>query len=182
MSVNLANIWNRLQQSRQGTWLKDSYLDLAAKGPGYWILAGFMLVIGLLLGEMLGHQGLWVNVRYSIYKKLQDASAHSLRSSTRTVVVLIGDDEFWKGPLARRIPVKRDYLACLLLKLAEANPAALGVDLDLGSQTADKSFVDHPDYRVETHELLEAIKTIAAKRPVVLPRSLYLKGVSISAE
>ncbi len=150
--------------------------DLQGKGCFYWIFVLFLIPIGMLLGEWLGEQNVWVKARYQIYRGLQSISAHSITYPTRTAVVLIGDDEFWKGDLARRTPLKRRYLADLIRKIDAADPALIALDIGLRSQTADTGFVEHPDYQAETAELLSAIKTVSQNRPVVLPRTLMASG------
>jgi CHASE2 domain-containing sensor protein len=183
MKERLTEFRNRLKQSqhlnRFRSWLSRSYENLSAKGRHYWLLAAFLLPAGMLVGDFLGDQSIWVTTRYYVYNILQKApSAHPLKSSTRTVVVLIGDEDYWKGELARRTPLKRDYLARLLLKLDQTNPAVIALDVDLGSQTADKTVIEHPDYQAETKELLTAIKSVSRNRPVVLPRTLFMDDFS----
>lgn len=183
MKERLATFKTRLNRSRHlaqlRSWLDRSYKHLSAKGPGYWIFALFLLPIGMIVGDLLGDQGVWVPTRYYVYHILQNApSAHPLKSSTRTAVVLIGDEEFWKGELARRIPLKKDYLACLLLKLDQTNPAVIALDVDLGSQTADRSVIYHSDYKDEIDALRTAIKIVSRNRTVVLPKTLFVEGRS----
>jgi CHASE2 domain-containing sensor protein len=168
---NLKSLLNRSPRLRQfGDWLVKSQKNLSAKGRWYWILAGFLLTAGMIVGHLLGTQGFWVAARYYVYNVLQKSAAHPLHASTRTVVVLIGDDEFWNGELARRIPLKRDYLACLLLKLDEANPAAIALDIDLSAK--------HPDYQKETDRLTEAVKFVAHNRPVIVSQQISRTGHS----
>jgi CHASE2 domain-containing sensor protein len=178
----LARFKNRLDQSQRLVplrgWLSQSFRNLKAKGRHYWLLAAFLLPTGMLLGDLLGKQSVWVTTRYYVYNVLQKAAARPITSSTRTLVVLIDDEEYWKGALARRTPLKRDYLARLLLKLDQTNPAVIALDVDLAAQTADKSVIEHPDYQAETNELLTAIKTVSKNRPVVLPRTLFREGLS----
>ena len=161
--MNLVRLNNRVK-----SWINHLY----GKGFAYWITVLFLIPIGMLIGDLLGEERVWVNARYYLYNSLQSASAHSLTYSTRTTVVLIGDDEFWKGDLARRTPLKKTYLARILRKLDMANPAVIGFDIDLRSQTPDKSFVEHPDYQAETAELLDAINSVSRTRPIVLARTL----------
>jgi CHASE2 domain-containing sensor protein len=48
-----------------------------------------------------------------------------------TVLVVIGDDEYWAGPLAARAPLKRDYLARIVRALDAANVSVIALDVDL---------------------------------------------------
>lgn len=47
----------------------------------------------------------------------------------RTVLVMVGDEEFWKGEgLAGRTPTKRSYLAGLLRAVGRAGPEVIALD------------------------------------------------------
>ena len=45
-----------------------------------------------------------------------------------TVVVLIGDKEFWGTELARRSPLNREYLARLVVALDKLDPKVIALD------------------------------------------------------
>lgn len=145
---------------------------LRSKGLRHWLISLSLVPTGMLIGGSLGQLELWVDLRYAIYRVIQDLSPHFAKHSKRTVMVLIGDDEYWRGELARRTPLKRDYLARLLFKLDQANPAAIGLDIDLRSQTPDNSLISHPDYADETEALLQAIRATSRNRCLVLARTL----------
>ena len=142
---------------------------LYSKGINYWVIVAFLIPVGMLIGDLLGEQRIWVTARYRLYQALQRVSTNTIDYSTRTAVVLIGDEEYWKGELARRTPLKRTYLAEVLLKLDSANPAVIALDVDLRSQTPDRSVVEHPDYHAETSVLLNVVKAVSRNRPVILP-------------
>src|SRR5947199_10803687 len=153
---------------------------LRLKGIRYWLVALSLVPLGMLAGDTLGKWDVWVTLRYKIYHALQDLSPHFSKRSKRTVIVLIEDEEYWKGELARRVPLKRCYLARLVSRLDLADPAAIGLDVDLRSQTPDNSLVVHHDYQEETAKLAEAIRYTSANRCVVLPRTLErLHGKSV---
>ncbi|HKR61472.1 MAG TPA: CHASE2 domain-containing protein [Pyrinomonadaceae bacterium] len=156
-------------------WITASCKHLLSLGLTHWLIAGALVITGVVIGEMISENKILIGPRFWIYKNLQRISAHSPSYFDRTVVVQIGDEEFWKGDLARRSPLKRTYLSELLKKINSANPAAIAVDIDLSSQTADGSFIEHPDYREEDATLLRTINAICLERPVVLPRRLVSK-------
>jgi len=138
--------------------------------PGHWLGVVVLIVAGAWLGELLGEHEAWINLRYRIHSYL----AHSPRPAYPrfSALVLIGDDEYWQGPLARRVPTKRRYLADLLRLLNQAGPAVIALDFDFRSPTPDGSIRDNSDYTGETRDFLSAVSSVAPTTPVVLPRTL----------
>jgi len=86
-----------------------------------------------------------------------------------TVVILVGDEEYWRGEPAGRVPIKRGYLAKLVEALNEFDPAVIALDFDLRSEPSDAG-----EYAVETETLAKAVKIAAQQRPVVLPKTIWL--------
>jgi len=161
-------------------WIAASYKHLRGLGLTHWLIAGSLVIAGVLIGESISENKLFIRPRYWIYKNLQRISAHSPSYFDRTIVVQIGDEEFWKGELARRTPLKRTYLSKVLTTINSANPATIAVDVDLSSPTVDGSFVDHPDYHEENETLLRTINEICQTTRVVLPRRLVAKKTASS--
>lgn len=155
--------------------LNPPYQQLRGKGINYWLVVAFLIPIGMLIGDAISERRMFIGPRYLLYSMLQNASVNSPTYFNRTALVVIGDDEFWKGELARRTPLKRRYLVQLLEKLnsAKAKPAVIAIDIDFRSQTRDKSVVEHSDYHDETQALLQTINTVSRDTPVVLPRTLF---------
>lgn len=149
-------------------WLHQLY----DKGLFYWLRIISFMAVGLLVGKFIGQGDIWREVRYKIYHFQTTKLGPSHPLDLRVAFVLIGDDEYWTGKLARRVPIKRDYLANLIRAVEKANPAVIAVDFDLHSPTPDGSLVENSDYSLERDELLRAIKDVASKRPVVIPKSL----------
>jgi len=147
--------------------------QLRRKGLLYWVRVVVLMAIGTVVGDWLGRQEIWVDLRYRIYQA-QHASGPRKPLAERTAVVLIGDDEYWKGELGRRVPIKRRYLAKLVRELDSANPAVIALDFDLASPLPDGSLVEHSDYRPEKTELLNVIKRASMRRKIVLPRTVDL--------
>jgi hypothetical protein len=167
-----------LKLPRLATWLEKTYQHLRGKGVNYWLVVAFLIPLGMLIGDAIGERRMLIGPRYRLYRMLQNASVNSPTYFNRTAVVVIGDEEFWKGELARRTPLKRGYLEKLLIKLnsERAKPAVIAIDIDLRSQTLDKSVVEHSDYHGETQKLLQTIDIVSRDICVVLPRTLISKS------
>jgi CHASE2 domain-containing sensor protein len=100
-------------------------------------------------------------VRDRIYHSIQSLSPYKKKLSPNTAIVLIGDEEYWRGSFARRVPLRRDCLAELILKISEQNPGVIALDVDLRSPMLDGA--DHLVYLKENQALLMAIKTAAQR-------------------
>jgi len=160
--------WTVLRQKGGHYWT-----GLKKKGPRYWITVFVLLAIGTVTGELLGRYHAWIHFRYQIYKKLQDVGTLT-RKERRTVLVLISDDDYWKGPLERRVPLKRDYLATLVEELAKGEPSVIALDIDLRSPIPGAS--DLADYQKENKTFLATIKNVSEKRKIVLATSITHDG------
>src|SRR6266550_6446433 len=112
--------------------------ELAKKGLRYWLTVLVLLVGGTVIGDILGEQYMWIRLRYRIYPYLQAATPGE-KYPSRTFLNLIDDDDYWKGKLARRVPLKRDYLACLVQALDSASPSLIALDVDLRSPIPQQS-------------------------------------------
>lgn len=136
---------------------------------GYWIWAVLAVVIGMIAGETLSEDLVWMGLRYRVYSIFQSLGPRPAITKW-TALVVVEDDEYWKGELARRVPIKRDYLAKLLQALSQCHPIAVGIDFDLRSPAADVS--ENPLYAEETEILKKEIVRVSADFPIVLPVSL----------
>lgn len=143
------------------------YTELRKKGVRYWLTVIALVVIGTTVGEMLGEQYVWIRLRYRIYPVLQFLSGGA-KGERKTVLVLINDDDYWKGELARRSPLKRDYLACLVRVLNDAEPTVIALDIDLRSPIPQQGAEELTEYRWETDDLLQAVKEVSQDRNIVL--------------
>jgi len=147
--------------------------QIRAKGVAYWITVLLLIALGTTLGEHLNESDLWLEAHYKTYQLLRKLSPQRARS-TRTMVVLIGDKEYWKGELARRIPIKRNYLAKLLRDLSAHDPGVIALDFDMRSPAPDLG--DNQDYTEETREFIAAIREASLKTVVVLPATVKFDG------
>ncbi|HYJ85761.1 MAG TPA: CHASE2 domain-containing protein [Pyrinomonadaceae bacterium] len=142
----------------------------------YWIRVIIVAVAGIYLGERLDHTECWSHVRYAVYQFLQDLSWRKPYPQ-RTALVLIDDEEYWKGELQARVPVKRDYLARLVTAAASANAAVIALDFDLRSPSPDGNPREYPEYMGETKKLIEAITSaVKSGKKVVLTKTIHDEG------
>ena len=77
---------------------------------------------------------------------------------------------FGNGELARRIPLKRTWLAKLITAIDAADPRAIVLDLDLRQPNSPGR--PSTDYDEQTGHLLDAVQAVADHHPMILPRSL----------
>ena len=90
-----------------------------------------------------------------------------------TFVVTVDDDDYWKGAFNRRTPVRRDLLALVVSKLADAQAKVVAVDFDLRSPVPDGNPRETPIYQQETDELIAAIiRACSEHHAVVLPATI----------
>lgn len=155
--------------------LAEKLKRLREKGVFYWFNVGVLLVVGVLLGHWLEKQDIATRWRYSIHQAITMAFSPRQPYVTRTVVVLIGDDEFWGPDLAQRTPTKRDYLARVVKALDEADASVIGLDFGLRSPLPDGRPIPYHDYDEETKTLFETIRDVSRRRHVVLLKTVRWK-------
>jgi CHASE2 domain-containing sensor protein len=145
----------------------------------YWLSIAAIISIGIVVGNWLAKQPQWVDRRDKILQSLNPRQMYP----RNTVLVMIGDEEYWKGELAGRVPIKRDYLAKLIEAVGSANPAVIGVDFNLQSPTPEGSPVEFPQYQSETNRLLETVRIVSSHgSAIVLPMSLGIDGLAYVKE
>jgi CHASE2 domain-containing sensor protein len=147
--------------------LKSNFAELRKKGMRYWFTVLILMIIGTIVGEQLGERGVWINLRYRIYAGLHYVGPTANKGKW-TALVLIDDEDYWKGPFARRVPLKRDQLAKLIRVIAKAEPTVIALDIDLRSPTPESGHQELADYKEETEVLLQTIKEVSRDRHVVL--------------
>ena len=144
---------------------------LVATGLRHWLMVLLFAFGGLFASHWLREGEVWIGVRYWLYQRLHEWLPRQPYVRD-TVIVLISDNEYWKGELAGRVPIRRDYLARLILALDDTRVGVIALDLDLRSPSPDGNPPEDPAYVEETSLLLSAIKKVAARRIVVLPRTI----------
>ncbi|MEA2600741.1 MAG: hypothetical protein QOF89_1733 [Acidobacteriota bacterium] len=145
--------------------------QILGKGPRYWLTVVFLIFIGVGIGNWLDRQRFGTDLRFQVFQGLQALSPHR-GFSRMTAIVMINDEDYWKGPLSGRTPLKRDYLADLVRALDLADPAVIALDLDLRSPIPDGSLIERPEYQAETLSFLMAVKDVSSHRTIVLPKTL----------
>ena len=154
-------------------WLCKQKNAFTGKSRIYWVTAILTIVIGIIISELAAGIKVWIGIRASVYNQLSRLSPLP-HGRLRTVLALIDDEEYWRGELAGRRPLRRDYLAKIIDNAIAADPSVLALDFKLRSPSPDGNPVDHPAYRVETDKLVEAVINAAKKCPVVLPRTVHV--------
>ena len=160
MGFHLIDTWN-------GSALRLKVADL-----GYWLRITLLIVLGMLAARLLNDAQWWRRARYEMYGLLLRMSQSPPTYPSWTAVVMIDDEDYWKGEWARRTPLKRDTLAKLLRQISAASPWVIAVDLDLRSHTPDGRVRTHSDYVPETRILLDAIREASEKTKIVLPKTI----------
>lgn len=165
---------------RVGSWFGSAAFRVRGKGRKFWKkfalhwgIAAILIFIGLCLGGWLGEQQYWISARYRIYERQTRNLVHPAYNR-RTVLLMIGDEEHWKGKeLAGRTPTNRKYLAKLLRAVGAASPEVVALDFRLRAPTPDGTPVSYKDYDEEIRDFIEAVKDVTARSTtVVLPKSL----------
>lgn len=149
---------------------------LAHKGLFYWLNVFVLVVVGVFVGHWLEGQDVAMTWRYKAYQFVTRYVISRKPYATRTAAVMIGDEEFWRGELAHRTPPKRRYLARLVRALDKADASAIALDFDLRWPDPSGAALSYNDYDEETLELLDAIRDVSKRRPVILPRTLRWAG------
>jgi len=156
------------------SWLAEGWLRLRHKSGLHWVAVCAVVVVGLYASHLAREHKLWVDLY--LYQRLSELSWRALEPR-HTVVVLIEDEAFWRGDLAGRSPLKRDYLAGLVAALDCAGADVVALDIDVRSPDPDGRPVDHPDYASETAKFIAAIRTMAGG-----PHSCLDSGTSSAAQ
>lgn len=150
-----------------------SLLTTVPGGTRHWVTVIVLIALGVMAGHWLGERDGLIRLRYQISKLQQQVFSPLTRKAgaERTRLVLVGDDEYWKGEeLARRVPINRGYLARLLRSVAAANPEVIALDFNLSSPAPDGSLRENRAYMAETEQLVVALDEIARvpRGPIVV--------------
>jgi CHASE2 domain-containing sensor protein len=153
------------------TLRKKRLSALRNKGLRYWISALLVLLLSFFGAPYLYGIVHLAPARAQFFQYLLDRRPLFPRF---VKVVLIEDDDYWDGALAGRRPIKRDYLAKLVEKLAAANAQIIALDFDLRLPNPEASTLKIPlEYRAETARLMASILSAAeSSKKIVLPRTI----------
>lgn len=154
-----------------GAYLKH----LRGKGKWHWLLAIVLIAIGLAGEHWMDRHMVWERFHYRLYSSVQALDLHPIRPK-RTLLILIGDDEYWNGELARRVPIKRDYLAKLVTAIDKGHPSVIVLDFVLRSPVPQSGSQESAEYAQETALLVDAIKSVSSRSKIVIPSTVRLDG------
>jgi CHASE2 domain-containing sensor protein len=143
-----------------------------------WLYALGLIMLGIWVADWLEKKYAFLDLRYRSYQITQDFAARIKGElyDHNTVLVLIGDDEYWKGPYVGRAPIKKESLAELVLALDKYHPKVIALDFNFSSPIPDGSLVVYGQYAGETQTFAKAIREVSARRKVILPKTLGFDG------
>jgi hypothetical protein len=115
--------------------------------------------------------------RYRLHRYVHNLSDRLKGKTPRadsTIIVLIGDEEFWKGSYAGRTPVNKSNLAALIRALADLKPRVIALDFNFSAPTIDGSLLDNEVYQPETRDFVEAVRDVSSPDcTIVLTKFLH---------
>jgi hypothetical protein len=154
---------------------RRAFAFFASKGWHYWAIAAAVLALSVYLTPRLDD---WtVNIRYALFQRFSEWTAHPLKPRF-IKIVMIGDEEYYRGEPAERVPLSRDYLAKLVDALDRADAAVIALDFQMqlpdgNAKGTPGDYAEIPaPYRDETATLMRAIAHAAQSRAIVLPKKM----------
>jgi CHASE2 domain-containing sensor protein len=135
-----------------------------------------LLIIGAIcLVQRLEKRYAFLDWRYRLHQGIHTYAA-KLRGKPlkdhNTIVVLIGDNEFWKGDYSGRTPLNKDNLGKLLLSLSTLKPRVIALDFNFCAQTPDGSVIESKVYKEETQKFVDDVKSASKECTIVLTKFL----------
>lgn len=151
---------------------KSWWARLKATKGAHWSRLFFLTIIAVFVGHSLQQTDVWQDLQLALHGKLMAFGPRS-PDPIHTAMVMIGDDEYWRGELAGRRKLKRDYIANIIRSIAKRNPAAIVVDIDfiVPDQGNQQTLDTHP-YVNETRILIDTVADVAQNTFVVISKSL----------
>jgi CHASE2 domain-containing sensor protein len=143
-----------------------------------WISAVVVILIGITIGEQMEERYAFLDLRYKGYQLTQSWAARIKDDlfDHSTVLVLIEDDDYWKGGYEGRSPINKTNLGKLIKALDEYKPKVIALDFYFSSPVPDGSILEHGKYKEETENLLKALRELKNKPKIVLPKTLGVEG------
>jgi CHASE2 domain-containing sensor protein len=141
------------------------------------VVAVLLIVASIWVVQKLEDHYAFLDWRYWAHQRLHKFSAQMRGTQPydrNTIIVLIGDDDFWRGDYAGRLPLNKKKLSELLLALDRLEPKVVALDLNFSSPTQDGSVIENDIYRQETAAFATAVKTVSRNRSVVLTKVLLV--------
>ncbi len=147
--------------------------QLRHHGWRHWVTVALLTTIGTWAGHYIGEHNLFVELRYSLYNSTMRLSrVRGPLYPQRTAIVFVGDEEYWSEELAGRVPFSREYLARLIEKIEQADPAAIAIDFDLRSPYSSGNPREFKLYALETARLADSIRRASERVPIILPATI----------
>jgi len=152
--------------------LIKSYTFLRARRR--WVDALILILVGVYVGSWLEANHAFLDIRYKVHQLTQEMGSKIKGDlyDHNTVLVLIDDDDYWKGSFEGRRPLNMSNLADLICKLDEYNPKVIALDFDFRSPMPDGAIVDYERYSEDTRKFAQAVKDTSSRRRVVLPKTI----------
>lgn len=143
-----------------------------------WFYAMVLIVAGILVADWLEGKYAFLDLRYRAYQTTQDFAAWMKGElyDHNTVLVLIGDDEFWQGTFEGRLPINQKSLAELINAVDQYQPRVIAVDFNLSSPMPDGSIIRYGQNAKEAENFTRTIKDVTSKRRLILPKTLGFDG------
>lgn len=141
--MTLHTLWPRLKQ----------------KGLRYWVTAVIIFILTFTASPYVYEYLQLTQARTRVFQQLLDWGPYPAEPKF-VRVVLIEDNEYWLGELAGRRPIKRNYLAGLIDKLAKENVQVIAIDFDIRSPNPRSTEIPK-EYEEETISLIRSIAAAA---------------------
>lgn len=142
------------------------------RGLRYWITALVFLFVSVRAMPLIYEYLDLSSVRSKLFERLAALGPRPLEPYF-VKVVLLDDDDYWKGEPAGRRPINRNYLAGLVTALNAADAQVIALDFDLRLPGPDVMEIP-PEFRAETKILIGAIINAAENgKKVVLAKTIW---------
>jgi CHASE2 domain-containing sensor protein len=161
--------------TRAEVWLRALVARLRAKGPKHWITAGIVLIVAFFANPSLDRYLNLETLRYRLFQWLAERQPDRPVAS-HVKLVLIRDDDYWRGKIPGRRPIDRNYLAEIVDVLDRAEAAVIALDFDMKlPDPSDQAVAE--GYKEETDTLIRTIIRAAEnRRHIVLSKDIRGRG------
>jgi len=148
------------------------------KIAGELLLAFALIVAAIGVVKKVERNYAFLDWRYWLHQKIQTYAARAKRKplvSRDTILVLIGDSDFWGNEYEGRLPINRKRLGELLIAIAKLKPKVIGVDFNLCSPTMDGTLKENWRFEQESKDFANAVRSVSSPEcTVVLPKFLHI--------
>lgn len=146
-------------------------------GKHRWLSAAIIILIGIAIGEWMEARYAFLDFRYKGYQVTQSWAAR-LKDDLydhHTVLVLVGDQEYWAGNYEGRSPINKTHLGELVTALDQYQPKVVALDFYFSSPKPDGSILEHDKFKKETADLAKALRELKSKPKIILPKTLGIE-------